>query len=166
MRLWLPIVLLCTLATGQIPPSSMAAPTALQNLFAPEWDYEMRENPQWASELGYRRWNDRWSDETLEAYERRNQHYQAVLAQLATIDRNNLPEKNQLNYDLFQKRYQDRFDRYRFHWFLLPLNQREGIHTEDDLAQALRFTTVPYSYHSTARLRSFPPYIPQTIKLI
>ncbi len=166
MRLWLPIVLLFTLATGQIPPSSVAAPTALQNLFAPEWDYEMRENPQWASELGDRRWNDRWSDETLEAYERRNQHYQAVLAQLATIDRNNLPEKDQLNYDLFQKRYQDRVERYRFHWFLLPLNQREGIQTEDDLADALRFTTVRDYEDWIARLRAFPVYMDQTIELM
>src|SRR5260370_16886625 len=126
----------------------------------------MRENPQWASELGDRRWNDRWSDETLEAYERRNQHYQAVLAQLATIDRNNLPEKDQLNYDLFQKRYQDRVERYRFHWFLLPLNQREGIQTEDDLADALRFTTVRDYEDWIARLHAFPVYMDQTIELL
>src|SRR6266481_1903261 len=166
MRLWLPIILICPLATGQIPPSSVAAPTALQNLFASEWDYEMRENPQRASELGDRRWNDRWSNETLEAYARRYQHYQDVLARLAKIDRASLGEKDQLNYDLFQKRYQDRVERYRFHWFLLPLNQREGIQTEDDLADALRFTTVRDYEDWIARLRAFPVYMDQTIELM
>jgi hypothetical protein len=49
-----------------------------------------------------------------------------------------MPAADQLNYDLFRKRYEQRVEEYKFHWFLLPLNQRDGIQTIDDLADALR----------------------------
>ena len=62
------------------------AAKALHDLFAAEWDYDMQQSPESASELGDRRWNDRWSDDSLEAYARRNQHKQDVLAQMAKID--------------------------------------------------------------------------------
>src|SRR6516164_4462801 len=66
------------------------AATALHELFSAEWDYGMQQEPDFASELGDRRWNDRWPDDSLEAFARRNQHNQEVLARLAKIDRNGL----------------------------------------------------------------------------
>src|SRR5215831_13181578 len=77
------------------------AAKALHDLFAAEWDYRMQQEPDFASELGDRRWNDRWPDDSLEAFARRSQHNQDVLARLAKIDRNGLAPADQLNYDLF-----------------------------------------------------------------
>src|SRR5260370_838267 len=116
--------------------------------------------------LGDRRWNDRWSDQSLQAIERRHQHEQDVLGRIAKIDRGSLSEADQLNYDLFQKSYQNSLEGHHFHWFLLPLNQREGIQTLDDFADGLRFTTVKDYEDWTARLHAFPVYMDQTIALI
>jgi uncharacterized protein (DUF885 family) len=138
----------------------------MRDLFAAEWDYDMQQHPEEASNLGDRRWNDRWTNESVEAHAQRNQHNQDVLVRLARIDRGALPPAEQLNYDLFQKRYEDRVEGYKFHWFLLPLNQREGIQTSDDLADALRFETIKDYEDWIARMRAFPALMDQTIALM
>src|SRR5262252_4169189 len=70
----------------------------LHELFTTEWDYEMQQHPEEASNLGDRRWNDRWTDESLDAHAKRYQHNQDVLARLKKIDRNALSPAEQLNY--------------------------------------------------------------------
>src|SRR5579864_644175 len=167
MRSWPVLLLFLFLAMtikGRAVPQSSAA-QALHDLFAAEWDYDMQQSPESASSLGDRRWNDRWSDESLEAYARRNQHHKDVLARLAKIDRSQLSAADQLNYDLFQKRYQDRIEGYKFHWFLMSFNQREGIQTADELDDALRFQTLKDYEGWLARLRAFPALMDQSIAL-
>lgn len=161
------LLLFAVYVLGQ-SPASPENPTskALHDLFTTEWDYDMQQHPEEASNLGDRRWNDRWSDESLEAHARRHQHAQEVLTRLGGIDRKALPPADQLNYDLFKKRYEDIIEGYKFHWFLLPLNQREGIQTIDDLADALRFETVKDYEDWIARLHAFPVLMDQTIALM
>jgi uncharacterized protein (DUF885 family) len=167
MRFWIFCLLLTSLQTlGQAPTGQNSGVKALHDLFATEWDYDMQQHPEEASSQGDRRWNDRWTDESLEAHAQRNQHNQDVLARLRKIDRNALSPAEQLNYDLFQKRYEDRMEGYKFHWFLLPLNQREGIQTSDDLADALRFQTLKDYEDWIARMRAFPTLMDQTIAVM
>src|SRR5438105_8374092 len=117
------------------------AARALYELFASEWDYQMERHPTWASSLGDRRWNDRWEDSSLEAIEKDYQHRTRVLARLKAIDRSRLTPRDQLNYDLFRKDYEMAIEGHQYHWYLVPLNQRGGIQTADDLADSLRFET-------------------------
>ena len=139
---------------------------ALNDLFAAEWDYTMQQNPTWASRLGDRRWNDRWEDASLEAIQRRHTRALAVLDKLRKIDRRKLHPPDQLNYDLFRKDYETSVEENQFRWYLVPLNQREGIQTADELADALRFETVKDYEDWIARLRAFPRYLDQTIALM
>ncbi|HEX9256119.1 MAG TPA: DUF885 family protein, partial [Candidatus Angelobacter sp.] len=119
MRAWpLVFVLLALAADGHaIPPAN--ATKALHDLFAAAWDQQMQENPEQASELGDRRWNDRWMDRSPEGFARRDAANKEVLAKLAKIDRGSLSKTDQLNYDLFQKRYLDRLEQYKVRWFLM-----------------------------------------------
>ncbi len=146
--------------------SANQATKALQALFEAEWDYTLEQNPPWASQLGDRRWNDRWEDASLAAIEKRHEHANDVLARLKKIDRRKLSPKDQLNYDLFQKQFDIFLEEHPYHWYLAPLNQREGIQTADELADALRFETVKDYEDWIARLRSFPAYLDQTIALM
>lgn len=161
------LMVLSVFASGQTrPPAQNGSAKALHALFDAEWDYRMQQSPEQASELGDRRWNDRWSDESLEAYARRHQHDQDVLSRLGKIDRANLTAADQLNYDLFQKSYQLSIEGYRFHTFLIPLNQRGGIQTQDELADSLRFETVKDYEDWIARMKAFPVLMDQTIALM
>jgi len=142
------------------------ATKALHQLFASEWDYEMEQHPTRASRLGDRRWNDRWEDLSLAAIETRHRHNIGVLNKLKAIDRAALSPGDQLNYDLFQKRYEERIEGFRYRWYLIPLNQRGGIQTANELADALPFDRVKDYEDWLARLRSFPTYMEQTIALM
>jgi uncharacterized protein (DUF885 family) len=166
MRAWPFVFVLLALAAGgwAIPPGN--ATKALHDLFAAAWDQEMQGDPERASELGDRRWNDRWMDRSPEGYARRVAANKEVLAKLAKIDRGNLNKAEQLNYDLFQKRYLDRLEQYKVRWFLMTFNQREGPQTSDDLSSSLRFETVKDYEDWLARLRAVPTALDQFTALL
>jgi uncharacterized protein (DUF885 family) len=138
----------------------------LHALFDAEWEHAMETSPTWASELGDRRWNDRWPDVSLAALERENAHDQQVLTQLAAIRRDALSPEDQLNYDIFRLDHERGIESYRFGRHLIPLDQRNGIQTEDELGDALRFETVKDYEDWIARLQSFGGYMDQTIALM
>ncbi|MEW6304013.1 MAG: DUF885 domain-containing protein [Verrucomicrobiota bacterium] len=148
-------------------PATAATPSeSLHALFAREWDYAMEQAPTWASELGDRRWNDRWEDLSLDAIARRHRHNQDLLAELQRLDRAKLPPADQLNYDLFRKGYADGVEGHQFALYLIPINQRNGIQTADELADSLRFETLKDYEDWLGRLRAFPRYLDQTLALL
>lgn len=142
------------------------AADVLHRLFETEWDYTMEHSPTWASSLGDRRWNDRWDDVSLTSIAGQHQHDLDVLGRLKAIDRNQLPPAEQLNYDLFERQYLESVEGYPYHWYLVPLNQRGGIQTADEITDTLRFETVKDYEDWNARLRSFPTYMDQTMALL
>jgi uncharacterized protein (DUF885 family) len=166
MRAWPFVLLLLALPVGGLAAPGPNAAKALHELFTAAWDQEMQERPEDASELGDRRWNDRWTDRSPEAYARRHQNNHEILAKLAQIDRKQLTRTDQLNYDLFQKRYVDREEQYKVRWFLMSFNQREGPQTSDDLGSSLRFETVKDYEDWLGRLRSLPMALDQFTALL
>src|SRR5688572_23421712 len=153
------------LASSAFSQDAISSKT-LHDLFAREWEYGLQENPTRASQLGDRRWNDRWRDVSLEAIKRRHAHAREVAAELAKIDRDKLSAADQQNYDLFKKDYESAAEEFQFRWYLVPLNQRGGIQTENELADSLRFQNVKDYQDWIARLNAFPVYMDQTIALM
>ena len=143
-----------------------AASKALHALFDREWQYGLEQNPTRASQLGDRRWNDRWPDRSLAAIQRRHERNMQVLKDLAQIDRSKLSPADQLNYDLFKKDYEVDIEENQYRWYLVPLNQRGGIQTQNELADSLRFATVKDYEDWIARMNAFPTYMDQTIALM
>lgn len=163
------LIIMSLLTSSSITAQSSSNNTsgeALHGLFAKEWDYEMEHSPTFASELGDRRWNDRWPDLSLDAIRKENEHNADALSRLRQIDRSKLGAQDQLNFDLFEKEYGNRLEAYKYRLYLLPVNQRGGIQTADDLSDSLRFETVKDYEDWIARLRSFPTYMDQTISLM
>jgi uncharacterized protein (DUF885 family) len=166
MRAWPFVFLLFAFGiSGKALPQQEGS-KALHGLFAAAWDRDMQDRPEEASEMGDRRWNDLWTDLSLEAYAQRDRHNQEVLARLAKIDRRTLNKTDQLNYDLFQKRYQDRMEQYKFHWFLMSFNQREGPQTSDELGDSLRFDSLKDYSDWLTRMHTFPAHLDQEIALL
>jgi uncharacterized protein (DUF885 family) len=147
-------------------PQPNKATQSLLALFASEWDYTMEQNPTWASALGDRRWNDRWPDLSLTAVRNRHEHAIETLGHLRRIDRRKLSARDQLNYDLFEREQETKIEEHQYRWHLIPLNQRAGIQTADELADSLRFETVKDFEDWLERLRSFPAYLDQTVDLM
>jgi uncharacterized protein (DUF885 family) len=139
---------------------------ALNEFFEAEWNYEMELSPARASSMGDRRWNDRWGDQSLEAIHKREQHDVDALARLKKFDRAALSPADQLNYDLFKKDLEQDIDGSRFRSYLMPINQRGGIQTLDELGDRLRFETLKDFEDWLARLRALPALMDQNIALM
>ncbi len=138
----------------------------LYALFDAEWELSLRENPTFASFLGDKRYNNRWDDASLAAIERRYQHRVETLSKLKQIKRAELSVSDQLNYDLFQKDYEEAVEGYKYKQYLLPINQRGGIQTADELTELMRFQTVKDYEDWIARLNAFPVFMEQTLALM
>src|SRR4029079_17260771 len=154
------LLLLCSTATAQDARND--ATKTVHDLFAAEWDYQMEQHHTSASTLGDRRWNDRWSDISLEAIGKRHDHDIETLANLKKIDRGALSNADQLNYDLFKKNYENEVESFQCRWYLLPLSQLEGVHTVNRLADALRFETLKDYEDWLPRLRTPSPPLHHT----
>lgn len=139
---------------------------ALNDFFEAEWNYEMEQSPVRASFMGDRRWNDRWGDQSLEAIGKREQHATETLARLTKFDRAQLSPADQLNYDLFKKDLENDIEGSKFRSYLMPINQRGGMQTLDELGDRLRFDTVKDYEDWIARLRAVPVLMDQTITLM
>ena len=147
-----------------LPDSPSSKP--LHDFFDEEWDYAMEQSPVHASLLGDRRWNDRWDDDSLDAIHRREAHTVDALARLQKFDRAQLSPADQLNFDLFQRDLKDNIAGAKFRQYLLPINQRGGVQSTDELADQLRFETVKDYEDWIARLRAFPALMDQDIALM
>ena len=149
--------------------TSFAQSDATKNLyvlFDSEWQWNLENSPTFASYLGDKRYNNRWNDQSLNAIKSRNQHRVETLEKLKQINRAALSDKDKVNYDLFQKDYESATQNYETRLYLLPVNQRGGIQTSDELAEFLQFQTVKDYEDWIARLDAFPVLMEQNLALM
>ena len=129
------------------------------------WEWQLASNPMFASKLGDRRYNDRWSDDSLDAIETRQQETRAFLQRLYAIDRSALSTAEQLNYELFRRSLQDSVDLFKFNAHLLPFSHSGGVQNLDNKANSLSFSTLRDYEDWLARLGKIDVVIEQTIDL-
>jgi len=150
-------------AHSQNPPDPAAA---LKAFFAQEWDWTMRENPVWASNLGDRRFNDRWEDVSLENLDRQQAHRQDALTRLSAIPREALSEQDRVSYDIFEYQTEMDIEGYPFEQYLIRTNTYSGIQNLEQVATTLRFETVEDYDDWLKRLDALPAYLDQNIVLM
>ena len=124
MALLVGTVLLTTHAMAATPAES------LKQLIAEEWEFDMREDPLFATQTGDHRYNDKLPSVTVADEERREKAVRDFLKRLETIDRKQLSGTDGLNYDLFARTLRDRLGEYEFKTYLMPITNREGFHTD------------------------------------
>jgi uncharacterized protein (DUF885 family) len=143
-----------------------AGPTEdFQSLLDEVWEWQLREYPMFASSLGDRRYNDRWSDSSIAAERKRRDKTREFLQRVYAIDRAALSEADQLNYELFRRSLQDEVDQFKFRGHLMPFYQRGGVQNLETNVDSLRFETVKDYEDWIARLEQVDTVIDQTIDL-
>jgi len=142
------------------------ATAQLYAIFDSEWEWNLKENPTFASYLGDKRYNTLWTDMSLAAIEARRKHREEAYVKLKQINRSELSVSDKLSYDLFAKEYAESIEGYKYKSHLLPINQRGGIQTSDELAEFLQFTTVKDYEDWLARIDAFPALMEQTLLLM
>ena len=129
------------------------------------WQAELANSPLNASELGDRRYNDRWKDLSISAIESQQAQTRDFLRRAYTIDKNALSEEEQLNYELFRRTLQDTVDAYQFNAHLMPLSHRGGVQNLENNINYLSFESVKDYDDWLARMSKIGEYVEQTIKL-
>ena len=132
-------------------------------LLADHWEWQMRENPVRASRMGDRRFNDQWTDMSLDAIERRQGEQQEFLRRLRSIDSSELTETDQLNYDLFRRSLENSIDDHQFKNYLMPMSQRGGVQSLESTAETLRLSNVQDYEDWLARMAQIETVIEQTM---
>ena len=146
----------------------MAKADAMQEfaeLLDDAWEWQLRENPVFASQLGDRRYNDQWTDISIEAIERRQQEQRQLLERLLAIDSTALDETGRLNYDLFRRDLQNDINGNRFRTYLMPVSHRGGVQTLEATAEGLRLQSGRDYEDWLARMDSVDEVIEQTMRL-
>ena len=139
---------------------------AMRALYDREWEWELTQDPLFASYLGDRRWNDRWPDISLKAIADRQAHREGLLKELDTISRQNLAPAEQINYDIFRHQLQMTVEGYQHRQHLVRLSTLDGVQNTEQLVDALRFKTVKDYDDWLGRLEAFPAYMDQNIALL
>ena len=137
---------------------------ALQALFAQEWEYTMRDQPDYASRLGDHRYDDRWPDASPAAFAQRAAHARELQARIRAFDAAGLSDEDRLSLQLFARENATQVEGEPFRLWHIVLDQREGIQTANELGAAMPFATV-HDYEAwIARLRALPAWVDQTIE--
>lgn len=153
-------------APGAESDDTKAATKAFRQLIENEWQWTLRDDPEFASWLGDHRYDNRWQDVSLDAIQKRHEYRQSVLENLGKIDSTLLSKQDRVSYELFRGQHEDSVEAYKFGWHLVPLTQRGGIQDSSSLASSLRFETVNDYEAWNVRLDSFPDYMDQTLALM
>jgi uncharacterized protein (DUF885 family) len=156
-------LLLGAVLLGLVPSLRANPATDFAALLDEVWQWRLAAYPTFASELGDKRYNDRWQDLSLDAIDERQAETRQYLRRLYLIDRSALDEDDKLDYELFRRDLQDTVDEAGFKAYLMPFDHRGGVQNLDITAQSLTFSTVKDYDDWLARLAKLDVYIAQTI---
>src|SRR5919106_2559317 len=158
------VILPITAARPQAPGSLRAR---LHALFDEAWQFELREDPLFATEVGDHRYNDRLPAVAREDEARRAQARRAFLPRLRAIDRSRLAPQDRVSYDILRRQLEDRIAEFEFGAYVLTLTADYGFHMGfADLPNRVPLLTTRDYDNYLARLRAFPVYVDQNAALM
>jgi uncharacterized protein (DUF885 family) len=135
----------------------------LSDLLAEHWDYTMRTNPEWASILGDKRFNDKSSDVSEKAVYADIEEQRKFLKRFEAIDASGFPEQEALNKTLMVRNIQLHLEGVRFKDWEMPVTQFGGIHIDTpQLVSVLPFDTVKDYEDYITRLKNLPKQFDDT----
>jgi uncharacterized protein (DUF885 family) len=132
-----------------------------------EWEWQMREQPIFATLVGDPRYDDKLEDVSFAAIERRKAHARDLLVRVQKIARARLSAADRLSYDLFLRDAQLDVEGQRFAEELLQLTQLGGVHSLlAELALAIPRRNAQDLDHFLARIDAFPQLVEQHLALL
>jgi uncharacterized protein (DUF885 family) len=168
-----PLIFAVTIALGfaaQSPAWAADAPArvkALNDLLAEQWQYSLKEGPEFATILGDDRYNDKWSDITLAHAQQQKKDSAAFLARFKAIDTTGFSDQDRLNQQLMVRQLQDSIRATDLKLDEMPLDQFNGVHLL--LAQfvsAIPFDSTKHYDDYLARLNQVPGLFDKLIDVL
>jgi uncharacterized protein (DUF885 family) len=140
---------------------------ALNQLLDEQWQYTLRETPEFATIIGDYRYNDRLSDASLSHTEQQRKDAEAFLKRFEAIDTTGFPEQEALNRDLMIRNLKDILTSISLKLYLMPVDQFNGIHLQlATFVPLIPFTTTKQYEDYLARLSQIPRVMDQMIQVM
>jgi len=141
--------------------------SAQNALFEEQYESDLRNFPERATAFGDYRYNDRLTDHSLEAIQRRHQTDVEFLARLQAIPTTGFSDQDQLSHDLLVRVLQQRLTDFDLKEYEMPINQQNGIHTGlADLPLSVPFDSVKHYEDYIARLHQVPQALSETTAVL
>jgi uncharacterized protein (DUF885 family) len=163
-------LLLMILSAGALGAQELSAASldqprkALNDLLHEQWEYTLRTNPEFASILGDRRFNDQVSDVSEKAVDADLAQTRKFLKRFEAIDPTGFSDQEKLNRSLMLRDLRNGLAGAKFKSWEMPVNQMGGIHLNAaQLAGALPFATVKDYEDYIVRLGKLPKSMDDTI---
>jgi len=163
-------VILCCAVTlepcfGQAAEQTLEGRRAeLNNLLADEWEYSLRTQPEFATQVGDDRYNDRLSDLSDKAIAGDLKHARQSLERFEAIDVAGFPEPEKLNRSLMLRSLRETIERAQFKDWEMPATQFDGIHLGyASLASDSPFRNLKDYENYLSRLHQIPRVLEQAI---
>jgi len=139
----------------------------LNRLISDEWEYEMRESPEFATVVGDYRYNDRWSDSSLAHVRQQRDDLEKWLARFSAIDTTGFPEQEKLNQLLMVRNLNMRIADIDLKTFEMPIDQFFGAQLQiANFVSYIPFNTTKQYGDYLSRLRGIPPMLDQLIEVL
>ena len=166
--------LLFAVVTALATSTALAAPSdvatrvkALNDLLAEQWQWTLKEGPEFATILGDLRYNDQWSDVSLAHAQAQKKDSAAFLKRFEAIDTTGFSEQDRLNQQLMVRQLKDNIRASDLKLDEMPVDQFGGAHLQ--LAQfvsMIPFDNVKNYEDYLARLDKVPGLIDQLIDVL
>jgi len=138
------------------------ATAELKKILDEAWQFQLKDNPLFATQVGDTRYNDRLPSVAPADYDQRAAFARQTLDRLKAVDRGALSEADRVNYDMFERTVKDDLAELGFRTYRMPLTAEGSFH--NDFARlpvtVPLFTTKDYENY-IARLNAFPTYARQ-----
>jgi uncharacterized protein (DUF885 family) len=129
----------------------------LGDLLAEQWEYTLSTNPEFASILGDKRWNDKISDASLEFIQKDLLKAREFLSRFEAVDTTGFPEQEALNKTLMVRGLKEQLEGARFKNWEMPVSQMGGIHIDTpQIVSLLPFASLKDYDDYIARLKQLP----------
>jgi uncharacterized protein (DUF885 family) len=150
--------------TAATPADLESRRKAMKDLLAEQWEYNLSHNPEFASILGDKRWNDKLSDFSQEEIDKDLAKTKEFLDRFEAIDPKGFPEQEALTRTLLVRAFREQLEDARFKNWEIPVTQIYGIHIDaPQLVSLLSFETVKDYDDYVVRLKALPILMDQTM---
>ncbi|GAH62238.1 unnamed protein product, partial [marine sediment metagenome] len=140
---------------------------ALNALLAEQWDYTLKNSPEFATILGDYRYNDRWSDYSLAGAAQQKKDYEGFLARFKAIDTSGFAEQDRLNQQLMVRQLGDNIRATELKLNEMPLEQMNGVHLQlPQFVSMVPLDTTRHYEDYLARLDKVPEIFDQVIEVL
>jgi len=159
-------------AAAAVPgPAGSGASTGeaarLHALFDREWEMRLRDNPLFATAVGRHDYDALLPAVGYADLESRHRAQQALLAELAAIDRSRLAAGDVVNAEIWRAQLADRIEDFELGGYQMPFNADSGFHSSfAQLPDEMPFANVRDYESYLARLRAWPRHVAQQIELM